>query len=183
MIDEFRENVVKSEWYATLRSLTKSQKAYLLTIILFLADYVFCQLATMGCFYGMVFVTLDNALPAVISDTVFHVDALTATVRGDISIKWTVYRNFFFWTSALFRIFAVTELGLRCFTSSDLNDMFTDPIEIFDALCVTALFFMRFALPFRPSVIYNNLVILRMPRLYKYILIEIERMNDGGMYI
>lgn len=175
---EFYKSLINSERFEKVSKIMKSQRAQQVAIGLIVIDFVLCQLAVFGCFY-------DTALPSVVSESILHLGALQTN-----RINWTIYRTILFSFSAILRITALFELFTRVFTAesavsfftsdemketftskkSDFGDVVTGSrIEIFDAFMVFLLFLLRFTLPLRVSLIYNNLVFLRFVRLYKYV--------------
>jgi hypothetical protein len=85
-----------------------------------------------------------------------------------------------FWTSAGLRIVAVAEFTFRWsgfYTSSKLAESI-DMLEIADGALVLGLLVIRFSLPLRFSILFNNLVFLRLvTRGYSYLVAEKAAIN------
>lgn len=148
------------------------QKASLVSINLVILDFLCCLIAALSLYY-------DTALPALTTDQDLHIYALSTNLYN-----WTLFRNVVFWFSAALRIMGILEVGARIFafykfmTYGTFSDAINeDPVEIIDPILAVIFLATRFFLPLRISLLFNNLVALRLIRIYKYLNAETQLQN------
>jgi hypothetical protein len=153
------------------------QLASILSVLVCSADLLLCQLAAFSALY-------DTALPSLNSSDILHVKALLTDMPF-----WTSFRTVLFWASAVFRILYMFEIVARWIAfymfgtyGTLLELVHTDFIEVLDPLAaigiyslMQALLIIRFSLPLALSIIWNNLVFVRIiMRSFKYSISEYQ---------